>query len=223
MRATSLVSNGEGIRMILALAVAMVVASTPKVVADSPSSVVERDTVVLARVPTSVFAKAIEVRGIQQDTPTTTRRRHTAIEHTDAYYTRLKIHRYASYAMLPVFVGQYIAGQQLVKYSADAPAWARVGHRVLATTTAGLFTLNTITGAWNWWESRNDGDNKTLRTVHSVSMLVADAGFTTVGMLATPAETNGQLRNLHKQIALGSMGISVMSWLIMLPVFHKEE
>ncbi len=177
----------------------------------------------LVRVRPSLFVDQAMFRGIQQDTPTTTPKKHVAIDHSDAYYKRLAIHRYASYAMLPVFVGQYIAGQQLVKYSADAPQWARTGHRVLATTTAALFTLNTVTGVWNWLESRKDPDNKTLRTIHAASMLAADAGFTAVGLLANPAETNGSLRTLHKQIAYGSMGVSVASWLIMLPVFHKDD
>ena len=39
------------------------------------------------------------------DTPTV-RRRH-AIQYSDQYYTRLTIHRYGSYAMLPLFVAEY--------------------------------------------------------------------------------------------------------------------
>ena len=148
--------------------------------------------------------------------------RPVAIEHSDAYYMRLTIHRYASWAMLPVFVGQYLAGRQLIDKSSDAPGWARVGHRVLATTTLGLFGVNTVTGGINFWQSRGDSEGKTRRTLHSISMLVADAGFVAVGLLAEPAERKGNIRTLHKHVALGSMGLATVSWMIMLPIFDHD-
>jgi hypothetical protein len=153
------------------------------------------------------------------DTPTV---RPVAVEHSDAYYTRLAIHRYASYAMLPVFVGQYLAGRQLMDKSADAPAWARNGHRALATATLVLFGVNTVTGSMNWWEARSDPEDHTRRTIHAATMLLADAGFSAVGLMANAAETNGNIRSLHKQIAIGSMGVSVASWVMMLPIFHRN-
>ena len=37
-----------------------------------------------------------------------------AIEYSDAYYTRLTIHRYASYAELPLFATEYALGQKIL-------------------------------------------------------------------------------------------------------------
>src|SRR5439155_9894197 len=119
------------------------------------------------------------VQPVVRDTPVVVRRPR-AVEHSDAYYTRLAIHRYASYAMVPVFVAEYICGKQLLDKSADAPQWAKTGHRVFATSTAVLFGANTLTGGWNWLESRNDSEHRTLRNIHAMSMPLADAGFTTV-------------------------------------------
>ena len=42
-----------------------------------------------------------------------TRRRPKAVEYSDLYYTRLKIHQIASYLTVPLFVAQYLAGREL--------------------------------------------------------------------------------------------------------------
>src|SRR4029078_5164915 len=86
------------------------------------------------------------------DTPRT--RRPRAIEVSDWYSRRLTIHRYVAYATVPVFALQWIAGDQLFNKGAGAPTWAKTTHRVGATTLAGMFTVNTVTGVWNWWDSR---------------------------------------------------------------------
>ena len=186
------------------------------VLPDQPALV---DAPVLARLsPPFLRGGEAETRMVA-DTPTA---RPIAVDHSDAYYTRLTVHRWASYLMIPVFVGQYVAGRQLMDKSSDAPAWARVGHRVLATATMGLFAVNTVTGGINFWQARSDPDRKTRRTLHAVSMLIADAGFVAVGLLANPAETDGNLRTLHKRIAIGSMGLSTASWVIMLPMFDSN-
>ena len=39
--------------------------------------------------------------------------RDTVIEYSKAYYQRLTIHRWGSYAMLPLFTAQYLVGRQL--------------------------------------------------------------------------------------------------------------
>lgn len=74
-------------------------------------------------------------------------RRVRAVFHSDAYYTRLTIHRDLSYAMYPLYAAQYIAGQELWKKGRDAPTWAKTGHRVFATALVGVFGVNTVTGA----------------------------------------------------------------------------
>ena len=49
-----------------------------------------------------------------QVTTADTGARPKAIEYSDAYYTRLTIHRYASYAELPLFAAEYALGQRIL-------------------------------------------------------------------------------------------------------------
>ena len=140
-----------------------------------------------------------------------------AVEYSDAYFTRLTIHRYASYAIVPMFVAQYVAGEQLMDKGDDAPGWARDAHGALAGGVAGLFAVNTVTGAWNLWEGRRDPEGRTRRTLHGGLMLLADAGFAATGALA-----NGGDRDLHRAVALSSMGVSLLSYAIMLPIFGNK-
>ncbi len=144
------------------------------------------------------------------------------IEYSDAYYTRLQIHKWASWAMLPLFAAQYASGQDLVKNGRDAASWARDIHGPAATGVAALFAVNTVTGAWNLWEGRKDPYGRKWRTAHGVLMLLADAGFVATGMLAGDAGENSSTRSAHKTVAITSMGIAVSSWLMMLPPFRRE-
>lgn len=152
----------------------------------------------------------------------TTPARPRAFEYSDAYGTRLAIHRVASYAMIPLFAAQYVTGDQLMRKGAAAPQWARSAHGPLATGVAALFTVNTITGGWNLIEARHDPEGRTRRTLHGVLMLAADAGFTATGLLANRAENDQGIRNLHRTLALGSVGTSLLSYAIMLPIFGRR-
>jgi hypothetical protein len=143
------------------------------------------------------------------DTP---RARPRVIEVSDWYSRRLTIHRWVAYSTIPVFGLQWAAGTQLYNHGADAPTWAKTSHRVGATTLAGMFTVNTITGAWNWWDSRTVRQGRTLRTVHALTMIGADAAFTYAGAkLSNEAETSTTKRQLHHTIALSAMGVTVVS------------
>lgn len=144
------------------------------------------------------------------------------VEYSDAYFTRLTIHKYASYAMIPMFVAQYVAGEQLLDKGDDAPGWARDIHGPLAAGVAGLFAVNTVTGGWNLWEGRHDPEGRTRRLLHGGLMLLADAGFAATGVLAEDAEENSDRRSLHKTVAISSMGVSLLSYAIMLPVFGNR-
>lgn len=139
-----------------------------------------------------------------------------SIEYSDWYGRRLTIHRWASYTTLPLFAFQFLAGRQLYEKSTDAPAWARKGHGVAATGVAALFGVNTVTGVWNLWDARKDPEGRTRRTTHALLMLAADAGFTATGMLAESAERSPEDRQLHRSVALASMGVATVSYLIML-------
>ena len=143
-------------------------------------------------------------------------RRPLAIEYSDAYYMRLTIHRYGSYAMIPLFIAEYSLGQNLMNDASPA-SWMKPAHGVVAGGVGVLFGLNTITGAWNLWESRSDPAGRTRRIVHSVIMIVADAGFAATG--ATAPEHDDAFSNstdylhrqrIHRDLAIGSIALSAI-------------
>ena len=152
----------------------------------------------------------------------TVRVRRRAVRLSDAYYTRLKIHKYSSYLMLPTFAYMYAAGQQLMVHGRNAPGWAVNGHGIGAGVVAGLFTVNTYTGAMNWWETRNQEAGRTWRTAHAALMLLSDVGFTVVGQLATPAQNSISKRRLHKNLAIASISTASVSYLMMLKPFRRD-
>jgi len=142
-----------------------------------------------------------------------TRPRPRAIEYSDAYGTRLKIHRIGSYVMLPLFAGEYILGDRLRQQNhAD---WLKPAHSVVAAGLGILFVTNTVTGVWNLAESWKDPNGRTLRLIHSALMLAADAGFAYTGINASSASESPGARNRHKNSALVSIGISTVGTVIM--------
>lgn len=144
------------------------------------------------------------------------RPRPRVVEVGEWYSRRLTVHRYAAYTTVPVFAAQYLAGRQLWDKGSDAPSWAKTTHRVGATTLAGLFTVNTVTGLWNLWDSRAAPQGRTLRYVHAVTMLAADAGFTYAGVkLSEEAETSLDKRRQHRTVALSSIGVALASGIMM--------
>jgi hypothetical protein len=146
------------------------------------------------------------------------RRRTGAIEYSNGYYTRLKIHRVLSFAMLPLFAGSFITGDQIIRKGDDAPGWARSLHKPLAAGTAVVFGANTITGVWNLWDSRKDPAGRAKRYIHSILFIAAGAGFVYAASKAEDesAAGGGSQNHAHRNIALASMGISVSSWALML-------
>lgn len=142
----------------------------------------------------------------------TLQQRRRSVEVGEWYARRLTIHRYAAYAAIPVFGFQYMAGERLYKYGNDAPQWAKTGHRVGATALAGIFSVNTVTGAWNWWDSRSVRKGRVLRTIHAISLLSADAAFTYAGVkLSDEAENSQEKRRLHRTVALSAIGVTAIS------------
>lgn len=157
------------------------------------------------------------VSAVPSDTPPPSPRpRVRAVDVSEWYARRLTLHRRLSYAVIPLFGFQYAAGRRIWNEGTDAPGWARRGHRLGAATIAGVFTVNTVTGVWNLWESRVVEEGRTRRYFHAISMLAADAGFTWAGAkLSEQAETDLGKRRLHRTVALSSMAISVTSGLLM--------
>lgn len=148
-------------------------------------------------------------------------KRPKAFEYSEWYDRRLTIHRWASYATLPLFVAQYITGEQLLKQGRYASP-ARYIHGPVATAIAGLFVVNTVTGVWNLSEAWPDPAGRTRRTIHSVLMLLSDAGFVVAGEVAKPGLNSAEKRRLHARVALTSMGVSLVGYAIMLPPFRGD-
>lgn len=135
-------------------------------------------------------------------------RRPRAIEYSDWYARRLLIHRVASYTMLPLFGAEYVLGQKLL--NGDGTDAEKNAHVAVAAGLGGLFTVNTVTGLWNLVESRNDPSDRKRRYIHTALMLGADAGFAWAGAIGGEARESSSTRSLHKNIAIGSMGLSTI-------------
>lgn len=164
----------------------------------------------LAAAPAATAVPAAAV-----DTPPS-RARPQVVEVSEWYERRLTLHRRLSYTVLPLFAFQYTAGSRIWDKGPDAPEWARTGHRVGAAAIAGVFTVNTVTGLWNLWDSRMVEQGRGRRYMHAASMMVANAGFTWAGaVLSEQAERDAAKRRLHRSVAITSMAIAVTSGLLM--------
>ena len=146
----------------------------------------------------------------------TGKRRLQAIEYSDTYHNRVTIHRVLSFAMLPLFVGSGYTGFQLRNKGDNAPKWTRDLHGPLAAGTAVVFGMNTLTGAWNLWEGRKDPDGRGKRLLHGALSIAAAAGFTYVIAAGDNIRSTGKGNSWHRNIALASMSISVVSWSLMI-------
>jgi len=149
-------------------------------------------------------------------------RRPVAFEYSDGYKTRAKIHKIVSFTTLPLFVANYVVGQDLYNHPGDE---SKKGlHGGLAGTTAVLFGANSVLGVWNLWEGRKDPNHRSLRMTHGILMLASGAGFLATAMLAPNSEGDRQniytdysnQRSTHRAVALTSMGVATVGYLIML-------
>jgi hypothetical protein len=147
-------------------------------------------------------------------------RRPAAIEYSELYGVRLAVHRYASYATIPLFVAEYAIGRSLYNRPGASES-LRSAHGAVAGAVAGLFVVNTVTGVWNLWDSRRDPAGRTRRYIHAALMLAADAGFAWTGALA-PDDDEGGLpsnagrRNMHRTVAISSMSVALLGYGMML-------
>jgi hypothetical protein len=141
-----------------------------------------------------------------------------AVEHSDGYQTRAKIHKYASFATLPLFAAEVALGQSL-DGSNDGKKGA---HAVVGAGIVGLFAVNTVTGAWNLFgEGRRDTHGRTLRLVHGLLMMAADVGFLATTAAAPSTGRNGALtfeadKTTHRSLAIASVSVGTVGYLIML-------
>ena len=153
------------------------------------------------------------------------KKRARAVELSDAYETRLTIHKVASYATIPLFAAQAVVGQQLyvTETAGNRPSHGmRTTHDLLAAGVGALFAVNTVTGALNWWETRSQAEGRTWRTIHAALMLASDAGFAYTAALGRNARNLQADRNLHKNLAIGSASVALVSYLMMLSPIRRD-
>ena len=143
-----------------------------------------------------------------------------AVDLGDSYALRLRIHRYGSYAMLPLFATQYALGSRLLKQREEIRDGTRIegvthslnrAHLYTGLGIGTLFVSNTTTGLWNLYASRNVSDHRALRTAHALTMLLADAGFLVTGHMGVNAKTGtvGYAQR-HHNVAIGSMAVATV-------------
>ena len=182
----------------------------PAVLAFALALAVPHDTVPSARTDSAagpVYGTMATAMRVVDDTVP---RRRRSVEVSEWYERRLRIHRYGSYTIYPLFALQAIAGNQIYQDQKGAPDWAKTGHRVGATGLATVFTLNTVTGLWNLWDSRSVEQGRGKRTLHALLMLASDAGFTYAGVrLSEQAENSQEKREEHRKWAYGSMATAL--------------
>jgi hypothetical protein len=139
-----------------------------------------------------------------------------AFEYSDAYHTRAKIHKYASFATLPLFVTEGILGQSLYN---DPTEGKKSAHLAVATGIGTLFGINTVTGVWNLVDARQDPKGSTRRWVHGLLMLGADAGFLATAATGPGGEeafTTNDSRSTHRALAFTSISMATAGYLVML-------
>jgi len=145
-----------------------------------------------------------------------------AIEYSDAYRTRAKIHKIASFTTLPLFAAEGIVGQKLynARVNGENTDTLKTTHLAIATGIGGLFAVNTVTGLWNLVESRNDPNHRTIKLVHGLLMLGADAGFLATAATGPGGHEGEEFRvedpSTHRAIAFTAIGAATAGYLIML-------
>jgi len=171
--------------------------------------------------PPILLPPAASSGGLVFTLPDTVRRQ--AVSLSDGYYARLDIHRYAGYAMLPLFAIEYFAGQKLLEEGSGAPLWAEKVHKPAAYLVAGVFTLNTVTGLWNLAEASKVETGRQRRWIHAILMLAADVGFIYGASVApSTAKIDERIANgtrggwtPHKISTVASMGVATVGYLMM--------
>src|SRR5215470_5662557 len=146
--------------------------------------------------------------------------RPVAIEYSDAHETRAKIHKYASWATLPLLAGEFALGQKLYNDTNSQTDSLRGLHGAVGASLIGLFAVNSVTGLWNLLES-NQAPGHTKRLVHGIMMLAAEGGFVAAAASApghsrdplAPVVTN---KATHRDIAVVSIGVGTAGYLLML-------
>jgi hypothetical protein len=142
-----------------------------------------------------------------------------AVSYSKGFFARRKIHKYASYATLPLLAAEGVVGQKLLDRTNESDS-LRSAHSALAGGIGVLFGVETVTGVWNMLNSRNISSGHTKRVFHGILMLAADAGFIATAATAPHKEERnlqtGFDASTHKAVAYTTLGVAAFSYIYML-------
>ena len=146
--------------------------------------------------------------------------RPVAIEYSEGHETRAKIHKYASWAVLPLMATEWALGQKLYDDPNSINSSSRGVHGAVGAGLIGLFAVQSVTGVWNLLEEREAPGN-TKRWVHGLLMLGAEGGFIAAAAMAPGHSRNDLInfdaqRSTHRNVALVSIGVGTGGYLLML-------
>jgi len=140
-----------------------------------------------------------------------------AIEYSEGHETRAKIHKYVSWATLPLIGTEFWLGQRLYD-NPNGEDDLRGVHGTVGAGLIGLFAVQSVTGVWNLVEGSGAPGHK-KRLTHGLIMLAAEGGFIAAAAMA-PGHSNGVNfnadRSTHRTVALVSMGVGTAGYLWML-------
>jgi len=150
--------------------------------------------------------------------------RPVAIEYSDAHETRAKIHKYASWATIPLMATEFALGEKLYNDPNSLTSGMRGVHGAVGAGLIGLFGVQSVTGMWNLLDARSAPGHR-RRLLHGLIMLAAEGG-----LVASAASAPGHGRNdlinfdanrsTHRNIAFVSMGVGTAGYLFMLLTNH---
>ena len=146
--------------------------------------------------------------------------RPVAIEYSDAHLTRAKIHKYASWATLPLLGTEFWLGQKLYDDPNSLTSDLRGVHGAVGAGLIGFFAVQSVTGMWNLLEARS-APGHTKRLVHGLIMLAAEGGLVAAAASAPGHSRNDLInfdanRSTHRNIAVVSIGVGAGGYLFML-------
>ena len=159
----------------------LIVAGIVCLVLPAHRAAAQEDGPIHAAVATA-FSDATALPAVDPQSPAP---RQLAFEYSDGYKTRAKIHKYASFATLPLFATEYWLGQSTYNNLSDGKKNA---HVAVGTAIVGLYAAQAVTGVWNLVEARKDPHGRGKRMAHGILMLASGAGFAITPMLAPKFE-----------------------------------
>jgi hypothetical protein len=146
--------------------------------------------------------------------------RHQVQDVSDWYGRRLTLHRYAAWTAVASFPVEIYTGWLLRSPGAD-PEWVRDTHRATVWVLGSTFTVNTVTGVWNWWDDRKTPEGRGWRTAHALVMVAADAAMFATAR-AGQARARGEGGEWHRELAFTTAGLTAIGHLMMLGPFRRD-